>query len=119
MLQVVEQFLNDKIISASNTRKNYRLSINKYFRDLAGGFSPDWHKLNSEQKASEEQRLEKFIKQYFKNNGKDANKYEKDLRATYMRMEGEGRSLIAIRTYLVCVKQFLNSFPLLRHLMGN
>jgi len=71
MTEIVEKFLDKKLVTNSNTRKNYIINIDLYFKQLKGDAPPEdqWRRLSKEQREQYLKRLNPFIIDYF-NNGK-------------------------------------------------
>ncbi len=82
----IEEFFNKRLISNENTKKSYRVNINKYFRIL-----------------------NKDLDSYFSNT-KPLDKYENDLKQVYTKLNKENIPLGNIRTVFNSIKQFLCTY---------
>jgi len=80
---MIETFLNKRLLTAPRTRKNYRVSIQNYFKFLTEN-----------------------METYF-NNEKQLEKYEDDLLRVYMTLEKNNKPLISRRALFSAVKQFM------------
>jgi len=83
---LIETFLDKRLITSPNTRKNYRVSIENYFK-LIG----------------------EDINTYF-NNGNTLEKYENDLNKVYMIHEKNGKPYQSRRVYFSGIKQFMITY---------
>jgi hypothetical protein len=110
MTEIVEKFLEKKIVTNSNTKKNYIINIDLYFKHLKGDAppEPEWRKLTKEQRAVYLKELNQFIIDYF-NNGRTDEQYEEDLRKEYFAQEEVGRPLLSRRTFFTNIKCFMIS----------
>jgi len=80
---LIEEFLDKKLLTAKSTRRCYRVNIEKYFR-----------------------LLDKDINTYLKN-GNTLEDYESDLRRVYLMLQEQRKGLLSIRTVFTGVKQFM------------
>ena len=110
MTEIVEKFLEKKMVTNSNTKKNYIINIDLYFKHLKGDAPPEkeWRKLTKEQRAVYLKGLNQFIVDYFKN-GRTDEQYEEDLRKEYFAQEETGRPLLSRRTFFTNIKCFMIS----------
>ena len=79
----IEGFLDKRLITSKNTRRNYTLNIQTYFKTL-----------------------NKDIETYF-DNGCTPEEYETDLRNVYSILYKKGRPDLSIRTFFNSVKQYM------------
>jgi integrase len=82
---MIETFLNKRLITSPNTRESYRVSIQSYFKIL-----------------------DKDMDTYFKHE-KSLEKYENDLNKVYMTHEQNEKPLLSRRTWFSGIKQFMVS----------
>ena len=110
MTEIVEKFLEKKMVTNSNTKKNYIINIDLYFKRLKGDAPPEaeWRRLTKEQRAEYLKGLNQFIISYF-NNGRTDEQYEEDLRREYFAQEEAGRPLLSRRTFFTNIKCFMIS----------
>lgn len=80
---MIENFLDKRLITSHNTRQNYRTHIKNYF-----------------------QLIGEDMNTYF-SNGHDMEKYENDLNKVYMVHEKKGKPYLSRRAYFSCIKQFM------------
>jgi integrase len=80
---MIETFLNKRLLTSPRTRKNYRVSIQNYFK-----------------------LLEENMETYF-NKGIQLEKYEDDLQRVYMIHEENEKPLVSRRALFSAVKQFM------------
>jgi len=80
---LIETFLNKRLLTAPRTRKNYRVSIQNYFK-----------------------LLNENMETYF-NNGNPLEKYEDDLLRVYMVLEENKKPLVSRRALFSATKQFM------------
>lgn len=79
---IIEQFLEKRMITTYNTKRIYRMNIQTFFK-----------------------RIDKDIENYLQKTKHD--KIESDLRSVYMQFEKEGRPLLSRRTFFNSIKQFM------------
>lgn len=82
---IIETFLDKRLITAPATRESYRINIQKYF-----------------------QHINKDINTYF-NKGYTADDYEKDLQTLYLHLEKMGKPALSTRTFFNAIKQLMIS----------
>lgn len=110
MTEIVERFLDKKLVTNSNTRKNYIINIDLYFKHLKGDapLEDQWRRLSKERREVYLKQLNPFIVNYF-SNGRTDEQYEDDLRKVYLEQEKAGRPLLSRRTFFTSIKCFMIS----------
>lgn len=97
MEDIIETFLDDKLIKSKSTRRNYRMNINTYFKNLNKDINT--YVIDTKTwKRYDEDKQEELEEQY--NN---------DLRKVYHIQYEQGRPDLSMRTFFNSIKQFMVS----------
>lgn len=97
MKDIIETFLDDKLIKSKNTRRNYRMNIQTYFKNLNKDIDP--YVIDTKTwKRYDEDKQEELEEQY-----------NSDLRKVYHIQYEQGRPDLSMRTFFNSIKQFMVS----------